>query len=352
MEKEGWTFRTDAGVRDEHFFTLNGEDVDSASYNYTAETAVLSLNFALAEQFDVTFDSAGGSSEATQTVTDGEKVSKPTDPTLTGYTFGGWFKGSSATAYDFDTAVTEAFTLTAHWTANTDPPSSSNSPSGGGGYSVGSGGVVSSGSSWKPHTAYVEGYSSDWFGADDPLTRAQAATIFWRLSADGNKDVAVQSAFTDVSANEWYSQAVGYLSSVGVLNGYPDGTFRPNAYITRAEFVAVVERISGDRQGGENPYNDVADEHWAVNDILSATAKKWLSGYPGGEFRPDALINRAETVKVVNGTLDRRQFAADFAQTHVSPFADVTPEHWAFSDIVEASQTHEFELRGGAETWR
>jgi hypothetical protein len=143
-----------------------------------------------------------------------------------------------------------------------------------------------------------------------------------------------------VESGLWYAQAVNYLTSQGILSGYPDGDFKPDAPITRAELTAIVERLDSDPKTGANPFADLDGSHWAVNAILSAASKGWIAGYPDGTFKPDASITRAEAIKVVNGFLDRRQFAAGFAQAHPSPYADLTPAHWAYADIIEASVAH------------
>jgi hypothetical protein len=145
---------------------------------------------------------------------------------------------------------------------------------------------------------------------------------------------------------------VNYLKVKGVLKGYEDGNFHPDEQITRGELTAIIERIHAEPKSADNPFSDLTAKHWAYANVLSAVSKGWITGYPDSTFRPDQYVTRAEAVKLVNGWLDRRHFAPDFAASQLSPFKDLTARHWAYSDIVEASDSHVYHFEeSGAEVW-
>jgi hypothetical protein len=192
----------------------------------------------------------------------------------------------------------------------------------------------------EDHLAYIKGYVDGTVHPDGNITRAEVAMIFWRLSPDTDKEDTAAAAFPDVADGAWYAQAVNYLAARGVLVGYEDGTYRPNARIKRAEFVAIIERIDANTLTGELVASDVPDDHWAIGYIISGEQKKWIEGYEDGTFRPESDITRAEAIKIVNAFLDRRSFATDLADKYAQLYPDLTTRHWGFNDVVEASVEH------------
>ncbi|MDR0861611.1 MAG: S-layer homology domain-containing protein [Oscillospiraceae bacterium] len=204
----------------------------------------------------------------------------------------------------------------------------------------------------REHIAYIRGYEDGTVHPDGDITRAEVAMIFWRLSPDENKELPVASAFPDVEDGAWYAQAVNYLASRGILNGYEDGSFRPDAKITRAEFVAIIERVDGNQLTGElNSLTDVPANHWAISYIISVAQKGWVIGYEDGTFRADSDITRAEAIKIVNAFLDRRAFELNLADTYAELYNDLTPAHWAFNDVIEASVEHVYIFSDSHEVW-
>ena len=201
------------------------------------------------------------------------------------------------------------------------------------------------------HIAYITGYPDGTVRPNNPITRAEVAAIFFRLlDIQGTPEAG--NRFSDVSSQSWYTQAVSYLASTGVLTGYPDGTFRPNQSITRAEFAAVASRFDELGRSAAVPFSDVGANHWAYGYIISAFAKGWAGGYPDGTFRPSNSITRAEVVTIVNRMLDRNLLIEDVPPELVNMYIDLQTNHWAFADIIEASVTHEFERReDGTEIW-
>jgi hypothetical protein len=232
----------------------------------------------------------------------------------------------------------------------------------GDGQGASSSGAIGATGAAMSHMAYINGYPDGTVRPDGLLTRAEAAMIFYRLNSGAGLSAAGQagtgqsaaervSPFPDVAANSWYGQAVAFLSSKGVLTGYPNGMFLPSGQVTRAELVALIERSHADPRAAEDPFSDLPTSHWARDYILSDAAKGWVEGYPDGTFRPDANITRAEAVKALNGWLDRRRFSPYLA-LRPTPYTDLTPSHWAWNDLLEASLTHEFKYGAeGTEVW-
>ena len=201
------------------------------------------------------------------------------------------------------------------------------------------------------HIAYLSGYPDGSVRPDNSITRAEAAMIFFRLIEDENKEAPRNADFSDLSGGEWYYRAVAYLQRHGIITGYPDGSFRPDKPITRAEFAAISSRFDDLEADAENIFGDVPETHWAVGYINSAVKKGWVSGFPDNSFRPDENITRAQVVTIVNRMLDRKIKVEDIPES-VTTFTDIEPTHWAYTAIVEASVTHEFTRKDdGNEIW-
>lgn len=203
----------------------------------------------------------------------------------------------------------------------------------------------------KDHIAYLSGYGTGLFGPDNRMTRAQAAQMFYNLLLDRN--VSVTSSFTDVSADTWCYDAVSALSSMGIIQGYQDGTFRPNQPITRAQFAAIVTRFAGAGVPEAQTFTDVPTDYWAYDAISAASGLGWITGYDDGTFRPDATVTRAQVAVIVNRMLGRSadEDYVNSYTTSLSQFVDLTDTHWAYYDIMEAANAHDYEKNGGAESW-
>jgi alpha-L-arabinofuranosidase len=180
--------------------------------------------------------------------------------------------------------------------------------------------------------SYIEGYDDNTFRPDNTITRAEAAVIMAKLGGiDENAEYG--SAFTDVSADAWYKNYVGFASENGYIEGYDDGTFKADNSITRAEFSALVAKASGIGAGGSNTdYTDVSASHWAAEYISILSSDGIISGYDDGTFKPDNTITRAEAVTMINKAWG---ITADISDT-VNPFRDVSPNHWAYEQILTA----------------
>lgn len=172
-----------------------------------------------------------------------------------------------------------------------------------------------------------------YFKPDSTMTRGEMAAIVARTlvsKMDEGKTYDV-SMYTDVAADAWYAGYIGYLTELGILTGYPDGTFKPDAPIARSEFVAMVIRVDG-VVNGEKHFADVAEDYWAAEFINSAAAKGYVDGTGTGAFEPDRSITRAEAVKVMNGVL-----GWTFSAEGEMLFVDVPETHWAREEIIKAS---------------
>jgi hypothetical protein len=203
------------------------------------------------------------------------------------------------------------------------------------------------------HIVYINGYDDGTVRPDGAITRDEVAAIFYRLLKDTAKSDAVSGAFSDVADDAWYTQAVNYLAKIGVLQGYEDGTFQPRRNITRAEFAAIISRFDNDIADSANPFSDVNETDWAFRYIISASAKGWLNGYADGTFLPNESITRAEVVTVINRMLERKVQTSGIPAQFYALFTDLTTDYWAFADIIEASVAHEHTAGAdGYEIWQ
>ena len=212
----------------------------------------------------------------------------------------------------------------------------------------------------KEHKAYIVGYEDGTFRPDSDMSRAEAAAIFARLIAEekGEK-ISGKATFKDIAQNAWYADYVGYLAKYNIIKGYEDKTFKPNASVTRAEFVAMAVRYYDlfhdvTKTGYKISYTDVASSYWAYADIAFAKQIGWLNGYSDGSFRGDNNITRAEVVTVTNHatgrTADKEYVKDNF--TKLNRFTDVTDSSlWYFYDVNEAANTHKAVTSADSETW-
>ena len=203
----------------------------------------------------------------------------------------------------------------------------------------------------EDHLAYLNGYGGGLFGPDDHMTRAQAAQMFYNLLLDQEVSAAVR--FTDVPADAWYARAVETLASLGMVEGVGGGKFAPERTITRAEFTVMAMRFARLPEGGENPFSDVTSSDWFSDQVVGAVQYGWITGYTDGTFRPEATITRAEVTAITNRLLDRAA-DEDYVDDHAGElrqFPDVSASYWAYHDIVEATNAHSYRVYDGEEHW-
>lgn len=205
----------------------------------------------------------------------------------------------------------------------------------------------------RDHTAFLVGYAEGTFGPERNMTRAEVTTMFARLLTEQiEADKTYSSTFNDVAKNCWAANYIGYMQQFGIVTGYTDGSFRPNAPVTRAEFAAIASRFEKLTQGSKS-FTDVPDTHWAVKYINFAATRGWVTGYADGTFKPEHSITRAEVAAVTCRLLER---SADqtYIRSHIGElrtFADVTESHWAYWYTMEAANGHDYTKSGGSENW-
>lgn len=203
----------------------------------------------------------------------------------------------------------------------------------------------------KDHLAYLAGYPGGTFGPDQNMTRAEAAQMFYNLLLE--KDVEITVEFEDVPADAWYAKPVNTLASLGILSGVGNGRFDPERSITRAEFTVIAMKFANTSGGGVNIFSDVNEDDWFYSAVVDSTQYGWINGYPDGTFRPGATITRAEVTVIVNHMLGR---AADrpYVIAHekeLNTFGDVNRGHWGYFHIAEATNAHEYHTEDGTESW-
>lgn len=197
------------------------------------------------------------------------------------------------------------------------------------------------------HFAYIVGYGNGEVRPQNNITRAEVATIFFRLLTDDVRDenLTKTNRYSDVAATSWYNTAVSTLSSMGIITGYPDGTFRPNAAITRAEFAAIAARFDHDGDKTAAKFSDIAS-HWAKDEISIAYNNGWITGYPDGTFGPQRDITRAETMTLVNRVLNRLPETEDDLLPNMTVWTDnANPKAWYYLAVQEATNSHYYEFK-------
>ncbi|MDR0861186.1 MAG: InlB B-repeat-containing protein [Oscillospiraceae bacterium] len=204
----------------------------------------------------------------------------------------------------------------------------------------------------REHFAYIVGYPDGNVRPDGLITRAETATILFRLLEDNTS--TDDNNFTDAQEGQWFNTAVSTLAKLGVMKGYPDGSVKPESDITRAEFVALVARFFEAPVGGSMPYGDVPTGHWATEYIISAYNAGIIQGYPDGTFRPESPISRAEAITIINRLLDRHVETEDELLPDMTTWRDNADAGvWYYFDIQEATNSHNYvrEANSASESW-
>lgn len=199
------------------------------------------------------------------------------------------------------------------------------------------------------HMAYIEGYPDGTFRPYGSLTRAEAATIFYRLLLD--KTITKDISFSDVPSGAWYETAVKTLASKGVITGYPDGTFKPNGTVSRAEFCAMAARFFA-LKTTTLKYTDVPTDFWGYKYIASVVARGWMTDAEVA-YKPNEAITRAEVVGIVNRMLERSadESYLKTAGEELKTFTDVAETDSFYLDVMEAANGHDYEKVKDDEIW-
>ena len=211
----------------------------------------------------------------------------------------------------------------------------------------------------KDHYGYIIGYPVDYYTGqpttdqtkkpvrpEGKITRAEVATIYFRMLTDESRTKfwSQSNAYSDVKAGDWFNNAVSTLSNAGIIAGYEDGSFRPNGYITRAEFATIAARFFDVTYNGKDLFPDISG-HWAKDYINQAANKGFVNGYEDGTFKPDRNITRAEAVTLVNRTLDRHPDKSHFTKDMLVWPDNMDQTKWYYADMQEATNSHTYQMK-------
>lgn len=310
-----------------------------------------------AEQYTLHFDANGG--EGTMgdlTYTHGQDQSlTKCGFTRAGYDFLGWATAADGKVVYHDQqslSITQDTTLYAVWKQQPNQ-------GGSGGGHHNSGGTQEKPDETPPttlndtdHYAYIVGYEDGTIRPNGHITRAEAATVLFRLLTDKARDANLtdRSPYPDVSAGAWYNKAVATLSRMGILSGYEDGSFRPNATVTRAEFAAMAARFDTEAKPVDTPFTDLTG-CWAADEIAKAYGKGWVNGYGDNTFRPNGPITRAEAVTLINRVLRRLPETDKDLLPDERTWPDNPETFWGYLALQEASNSHLYDRKSdGYET--
>lgn len=282
-------------------------------------------------RYTLHYESNGGTAYKDERCSSGTKVTLDKTPTRESYTFTGWYADKALTQKITSVTMNSDKTVYAGWEA-TGVPDKLNG---------------------DDHFAYVVGYSDGTVRPNANISRAEVATIFFRLLKadirDGN--LTADNDFSDVSDGQWHNKAISTMAKLGIVKGRRADRFDPDASITRAEFAAICARFNTKPVENSSSFSDISG-HWAENEIERAAAFGWISGYPDGTFHPDARITRAEAMTMINRVLCRMpQSKSDLLDSMVT-WPDNKPSDWHYLAVQEATNSHDFDRQGEVgESW-
>lgn len=278
------------------------------------------------------YETNGGNAIGFEVHRKGSVVTLTKIPVRAGYTFDGWYSDA-----DLSNKVTEVV-MDAHkvvyagWKKTETPDVFDNE-----------------------HFAYIVGYPDGTVRPGNNITRAEVATIFYRLLSDEvrNENLTTTNSFSDVNAGDWFNNAVSTMAKMGIIKGYEDGTFRPQENITRAEFAAIASRFDKENTDVKDANFTDIEGHWAKIEISKAAMKGWVTGDPSGSFRPNDKITRAEAMAITNRVLNRIVESEDDLLSNMKTWTDNADKAmWYYLDVQEATNGHKHETKeNGAEKW-
>ena len=282
-------------------------------------------------RYTLHYESNGGTAYKDERCSSGTKVTLDKTPTRESYTFTGWYADKALTQKITSVTMNSDKTVYAGWEA-TGVPDKLNG---------------------DDHFAYVVGYSDGTVRPNANISRAEVATIFFRLLKSDIRDgnLTADNDFSDVSNGQWHNKAISTMAKLGIVKGRRADRFDPDASITRAEFAAICARFNTKPVENSSSFSDISG-HWAENEIERAAAFGWISGYPDGTFRPDARITRAEAMTMINRVLCRMpQSESDLLDSMVT-WPDNKPSDWHYLAVQEATNSHDFDRQGEVgESW-
>ena len=282
-------------------------------------------------RYTLHYESNGGTAYKDERCSSGTKVTLDKTPTRESYTFTGWYADKALTQKITSVTMNSDKTVYAGWEA-TGVPDKLNG---------------------DDHFAYVIGYPDGKVHPEGNISRAETATIFFRLLKSDIRDgnLTADNDFSDVSDGQWHNKAISTMAKLGIVKGRRADNFDPDASITRAEFAAICARFNTKPVENSGSFSDISG-HWAENEIERAAAFGWISGYPDGTFRPDARITRAEAMTMINRVLCRMpQSKSDLLDSMVT-WPDNKPSDWHYLAVQEATNSHDFNRQGEVgESW-
>ena len=277
--------------------------------------------------YTLTFETNGGSDIDTVTARSGTSIDlSDYVPARNNYAFAGWHSDSSLTSAVSSVVLSGNITVYAAWAFDT---------------------ILNS----EDHMAYVEGYADGTVRPDGYITRAETATIIYRLIEEEYREdiFTSENSFSDVSTSRWYNKAVSSMANGGYILGYDDGTFKGDSNITRAEFISMLIRIIGVDETSTASFTDV--NHWAYQYIATAVSEGWIEGYPDGTFKPDQYITRAEVMAIMNRVLCRGIDEDSSLPDGLYVPADLSGGAWYYYEVIEATNDHEYTGTRPDEDW-
>lgn len=335
-------------------FTPNFSWTSTAAGTYTG-TGRLDCNYCPYYKEDtftgyaVTYDLNGGSAAENADydetiVVSGHNTFIQPAPDKQNDRFAGW-KADDGTLYQPGEAVvvTAPLHLTAQWTSDSDNDAFASA--------LPVAAITLLGLDTDDHIAYVYGYPDGTVRPNGTITRAEVTTIFYRLLTSARRDeiFTSENSFRDVDSSMWYNKAVSSMAAGGYIQGYADGTFGANKPITRAEFVCLAARFATKTTGFAS-YTDVDNGHWAARSIAICASNGWVQGYEDGTFRPDQPITRAEAMTIINRMLGRG-VSKGYVCKGAARFTDNDPGSWYYYEILEATNDHEYRNARPFEQW-
>ena len=273
-------------------------------------------------------------------VAEGTPIALKAAPSKDGYVFAGWSDGDTTYNAGDAVVVEHAMTFTAQWKLEGEE------------IIAGMTGLLTvAGLGTDDHIAYVYGYPDGTVRPNGTITRAEVTTIFYRLLTSARRDeiFTSENSFRDVNSSMWYNKATSSMAAGGYIQGYADGTFGANKPITRAEFVCLAARFATKTTGFAS-YTDVDNGHWAARSIAICASNGWVQGYEDGTFRPDQPITRAEAMTIINRMLGRG-VSKGYVCKGAARFTDNDPGSWYYYEILEATNDHEYRNARPFEQW-
>ena len=273
------------------------------------------------KMYTLTYVSNGGTEFEPETHKEGTVVALSNIPTKTDYQFTGWYEDEACTKLVTKVTMDQDRTVYAGWKEDETP-------------------ILEKGD----HSAYIIGYKDGTVRPERSISRAEVATIFFRLLTDETREQywADTNNYSDVKDTAWYNNAISTLSNMGILKGYQDGTFHPDAPVTRAEFATIAARFSDGELNEYASFPDVPENHWASKYIAKAAKLGWIKGYKDGTFRPKNNITRAEAMTLVNRVLERGVDEEGICEDIIQWSDNLDKSAWYYYAVQEATNSHEY----------